>query len=429
MRSNSLKDPFQTLVGAALALCVVGAPTAMAATQAEINNAIDKGLTYLEGTQAAGGYWNYGGYEQATTGAAVFAMLSQRSQWGANTAAYQAEVDKGINYLLQSASLMNGAPNGISTRNDGVNICPGGAGSCTGVYWYGAGEATYTTGQVAMAIAEYAKATPNAVATATGPLAGMTWKQIAQGVINSYAASQSTAVNGNKDGGWRYYIPGNGDSDMSTTQWAVLASIYGQSLGATTPAAVVNSLKNWLTAVQAADGGACYQPGVGPCDQADTGGMLMALDFVGKTTADTPVQKALTYLNNNWTQGANGTWYGNFNQPYSMWAQYKGLELNIGLGNTSAITNLLDSTCGGDSPTTCNWWQDYNEWLVNTQSGDGSWGGYAYWYGPLATAYFLPILGGAEIPIPNPDPEPETLVLLATGLFLLARSRQRKAGS
>ena len=29
-------------------------------------------------------------------------------------------------------------------------------GSCTGVYWYGAGETTYTTGLIAPAIAEYA---------------------------------------------------------------------------------------------------------------------------------------------------------------------------------------------------------------------------------------------------------------------------------
>jgi len=132
-------------------------------TQAKINTAIDNGLGYLASTQAAGGYWNYGGYEQAATGAAAFAMIEQKARWGANAAAYQADVDKAMNYLLSTASTAT-----VNTRNDGVNICPGGVGNCTSVYWYGAGETTYTTGQVAMAIADYGKLKgAGAVATTT----------------------------------------------------------------------------------------------------------------------------------------------------------------------------------------------------------------------------------------------------------------------
>ena len=110
----------------------VGATSAMAADQAQIDAAITGGLSYLAGQQGGDGSWSYGGYDQAATGAAVFAMLSQQSMWGTNASAYQADVTKGINYLLNSASVT-----AVDKRNDGANICPGGATTCTGVYWYG----------------------------------------------------------------------------------------------------------------------------------------------------------------------------------------------------------------------------------------------------------------------------------------------------
>ncbi|MFN9391151.1 MAG: PEP-CTERM sorting domain-containing protein, partial [Betaproteobacteria bacterium] len=109
---------------------------------------------------------------------------------------------------------------------------------------------------------------------------------------------------------------------------------------------------------------------------------------------------------------------------------YKGLELNIGLDDTSVITNLRDLQCdtalaGPTLPNVCNWWQDYNDWLVSSQAANGSWGGYSYWTGNLATAFYLPILGGTEIPVPVP--EPATLAVLALGLLGLAGMRRRKA--
>ena len=156
----------------AVAFSTLSAGTAMAATDGEIQTAIGNGLGYLSGTQTMGGYWNYGGYEQAATGSAAYAMMTQQAHWGdlaaGNVAAYKAQVDNAIAYLLNTATTTS-----VSTRNDGANICPGG-GSCTGVYWYGAGETTYTTGLIAPAIAEYATrfgGGAGAVATNTGPLA------------------------------------------------------------------------------------------------------------------------------------------------------------------------------------------------------------------------------------------------------------------
>ena len=63
------------------------------------------------------------------------------------------------------------------------------------------------------------------------------------------------------------------------------------------------------------------------------------------------------------------------------------------------------------------------------QNGDGSWNGYAYWYGPLATAWDVSILGGTIIPPPNGVPEPSTWVMMLaglTGLGLVARRRRKE---
>jgi hypothetical protein len=405
--------------------------SATAASGAQIDTAIDEGLAYLSGSQnAATGYWAYGGFEPAATGAAAFAMLSQQAHWGPSTATYQANVDKAINYLLTTATKTT-----VATRNDGVNICPGGSGSCSGVFWNAASnEDTYTTGLIAPAIALYG-ATKGAgtVATTTGPLAGMTWGQIAQGITNVFAASQSTALQGpNLRGGWRYTLgEPTYDSDMSTTQWAAIAMIYTQTLGASTPAIVKSDLSNFLAFTQSpANGAGCYQgPDSRLCDHSDTGGLLLSLSFIGKSASDPAVQDALAFLNTNWTQTPSATWFGNFGHPYAMWADYKGLELEIGLGNTTEITNLRPGGCTTaglppTSPFTCNWWQDYNDWLVANQAADGSWAGYAYWTGSLATAFYLPILGGTEIPVPVP--EPATLAVLAMGLLGLAGMRRRR---
>lgn len=398
---------------------------AVAATEAQKVAAIEDGLAYLAGTQQGDGSWDYwsGYYNQAATGAAIGAFVSQKSHWGTNTAAYQTRVDNAMNYLLQGATTQT-----LGLRGDGVSGCPGGAASCTGVYWYGNGETTYTTGLVASAIGQYAQGKAGLVATTSGPLAGMTWSQIAQGVVNMYAVGQSVGLpwNTGTRGGWRYF-PTDNDADGSTTQWAVISMIYGQSLGATVPAIVKSELKNYWLANSAQDGsgGGVYQPGSGITDHSDTGSVLISHAFVGDALSNTQVQAALTWLNTNWKDTASGTWWGNFDHPYAMWADYKGLELYLGLdADTSVISNLHTDPGDIDNPNHgWNWWEDYNDWLVSKQNVDGSWTGYDYWTGNLATAFNISILGGTEIP-DNPVPEPATMLLLGLGLIGLAGVRK-----
>jgi WD40 repeat protein len=361
----------------------------------------------LYNTQQPGGFWSVSGHEQAATGAAAFAFLSQQSRWGSNAVQYQATVDKAIAYLISTAKTID-----VGTRQDGGNICPGGSGSCKGVYWDGKGNSTYTTGLAAPAIAAYgATVGPDAVATTSGPLAGMTWGQIAQGITNALAASQGANRNGNRDGGWGHLIPGEGASNSSSTQWAVASFFYNETLGAVTSEAVKNELKIWLRSVQNAAGAVCYQPGTEPCDHALTGGWLLAMKFVGYELTESQVQAALSFLNRYWQTTANNVSHGNFDHPYAMWTVYQGLETSIGLDDSTYIVNFLthcgpttNEPLGGPSGSVpCTWWEDYNQWLVKNQRVDGNWNGYSNWTDPFAAAFYINILGGTRIPVAIPE--------------------------
>ncbi len=386
---------------ASLFACAVSIPTASAATEAKKVEAIHKGLAHLYATQQPGGYWNYSGYEQAATGAAAFALLNQRDKWGNDAAQYQAAVDKAVAYLVSTANITE-----VSTRNDGINICPSGAAACKAVYWFGNARSTQTSGLIASALATYGLiAGPDAVATTTGPLAGMTWGQIAQGIANAVAFSQSTGGNGSRAGGWGDLIPGTGDSNSTSTQWAVVSLIYSETLGAITPEATKDELRIWLDRVQSTSGAACSQPGAEACSQADTGGWLLAMRFIGREVSDSQVAAALTFLDAEW-RPTSAESRGSFGQPQAMWSVYGGLATTIGLKDTTHIVHLLND-CGASANKradqaarpSCTWAEDYSQWLVDNQKADGSWGGAAGIADPLAVAFSLNILGGVQIPV------------------------------
>ena len=111
---------------AILALTALAAAPVHAATEAQKVDAIDKGLVWLNNTQTGAGYWNYGGYEQAATAAAIGAFVSQQGLWGTNAPQYQADVNRAMQWLLNSDVQVTSLGAGGTMRYDGVNPCPGG---------------------------------------------------------------------------------------------------------------------------------------------------------------------------------------------------------------------------------------------------------------------------------------------------------------
>lgn len=363
---------------------------ATAATEADRAAAVQKGLAYLNNTQQANGSWSAAGYERAATGAAALAFLTQQDKWGNNAAQYQRTLDNALGFLLNTA--LTGT---VNTRNDGVSVCPDSGASCIGVHWYDLAGAYEVTGFVAPVIAGYGlKAGARVGATTQGPLAGMTWSQIAQAITNGLAASQSTGANGNRDGGWRGF-PASAATDSSATQWAILSLIYDEALGAATPLAVKDDLKVWVGNEQNAAGAACVQPGTEPCGYAETGSWLLTTRFAGYDVTYPPVQAALEFLNAYWNSGTENPKYEHFGHPPTMWAVFAGLETTIGLSDATHITNLLNS-CG---TTSCTWSQDYTGWILKRQKTDGSWTGSPEWPDPIATGLYIAMLDDIQIPL------------------------------
>ena len=301
-------------------------------------------------------------------------MLSQQDYWGNNAELYQAAVDKAIAYLLNTAAVIN-----LDSRSDGVNICPDNSTSCKGIYWDGNTGSTAATGVIASALATYSLTIgENAVATTTGPLAGMTWGQIAQAITNTFAAGQSIRQNSASHRGWRSSLRDNGASDNPTTLWAVTAFIYDETAAAVTPPVVKDELKAWLSSVQNTSGAACYQPGPESCGEANTGDWLLAMRFVGYDLTNSQLQAAVAFLNTRWQSTANDGASRNFGDPNAMFAIYQGLETVVGLNDSTAA--------------------DANNWLVKNQKSDGSWDSPSQPGDAFATALYINILGAVRDP-------------------------------
>lgn len=408
----------------ALVACAATAGTALAATEAEKRAAIDSGLAWLAANQRADGAWTYDFSEgdTAATAAALLAFLEEKDNWAAN---YQPVVDLGLSYIFGRGQLVGIGPqpagNPDTNGNQlGVKFVPGGAN----------GRDTYVTGLVLPVIAKLAADTPDAVVGA-GPLAGQTYRTLVQDTVDYFAWGQNDS--GYAQGAWRYYA-NSGDADNSTAQWPPIGMLYAQVVpGATVPAFVRQELRIWIDYIQNPNGGSGYDGPFNIVNEAKTGGLLAEMAFAGYNgTSSGPGDNsdragALAFLDTHWRNFANNTWDGNFAHPYAMWSIYKGLETTIGLDNATAITNLL-TDCGAgrgaqDVGDVCNWFEDYAEWLVTSQAGDGSWGGYGYWNNVLATPWYINILAATEIP-DNDIPEPGALALLGIGLLGLVVARR-----
>lgn len=391
------------IISIAAGLCIlffaaglfIDSPKAEAATQTEIDAAIQKGLAWLAANQNPSGYFS-GSYPLAHTAAAVLAFENEGHFPGGGTA-YSAVVEKALDFILAYGhkTSISVQTYGYTGRNDD----PDTNGNGQGVYFLMSREA-YETGMVMQAIV--ASNTPSRVVT-VGPLTGMTYEEVLTDTVDWIAWAQCDASTGR--GGWKYYPYNNsgGVSDNSVAQWPVLGMIAAEQWGISAPQFVKDELEIWIDYIQYKneghpnDGGSGYNYPYEMVNMAKTGGLLVEMYYVGDDK-DTPrVQAAIDYINSRWNIGHYGTWYGNKGHPYAMFSVFKGLEL-------MEVTEIPNAPASPETPAG-DWWGDYCEFLVNTQTpptpdpDPGNWTGYSYWTYSMSTGWYIVILQATIFPV------------------------------
>jgi len=304
----------------------------------EVNVAIDNGLWWLHKQQIRGtypdgadyGYWENGPFHVAATAAAIEAFelqghLAKGDPYDISEDPYVETVQRGLNHLF---NYMQDRPIG-----EDPTYCPFGSpdvnGNGIGLACF-SGHEMYESGIALMTMGS-SKA-PDRIAT-TGPVAGRTYLEITQDMVDFMAWGQSDPYTGNFEGGWRY-AANYGESDNSVSQWPVIGMEAAErnlaAFGLSVPDFVRPELLKWLTYSQCTEpderyGGFGYQ---WPCDwvnTAKTGAGAAMLSWAGVPPGDSSFQDVLNFLDTHWYDDwPSGT---NFGDYYTMYAIMKGMRI------------------------------------------------------------------------------------------------------
>jgi hypothetical protein len=402
-------------------LLSAGKERAGAATMAQKGAAVEAALKYLAQSQHADGRWTYSGdasYDCAATAAALVSFQKAGFRVGESVVIdgtdYGDVIGNGLDYVFHMAQQVS-----IGARPHGDPDTNGnGLGARFGIN----GRDIFITGAVLPAIV--LTDAPQRQVT-TGVLAGRTYQDVVQDAVDYFAYAQ-VAVGNYYDGGWRYSA-GYAQSDQSCSPWPVKGMLAAAQWGIDAPAWVTSELDKYLSLIQnPSDGGVYYMPynqgGMGT-NTYRTGEFLTQKHHNGDAPGETAMDAALNFLNSRWQTTASG-FNGNFGNPGAMWAAFQGLAWTVGLDDTTHITNLRPFDPGSmqlDGGADWTWYEDYCEWLIDTQYANGSWAQYGVWYGTMPTSFYTEMLLASV-------PEPGSLALLALGAAgVVVRSRRRRA--
>jgi hypothetical protein len=350
----------------ALTMCF---STVKAATQAQIDSSIEKGLAWLAAKQNTAPGPDFGSWGVAKkpgkTGLAVKkfehdAILKGFSSPFDTAYPYHMMVERGLNYLFRNMVIEAiwlqpyGDPD---TDGDSIAVSIEGE--------------TYYTGIVLMAIVE--TNTPDRVVDDSGSAVyGWTYYDVAVDMMNWLAFGQVDA--GTQEGSWGYGA--NGGGDQSNSGYATLglgfceaSAPHGFSLSV--PQFVKNELNLWIDYIQIDvpgsqfDGGSAYYqnfdtlPGYQTVNILQTGNLLFEMAWYGDDTTTQRVMDAIAYIVRHWTDGGYSWpgpqgWHGNYQAMFTM---MKGLE--------AFQIDLIDGI---------DWFDEVSDTIVATQHANGSWG-------------------------------------------------------
>ncbi|MGB6873963.1 MAG: IPTL-CTERM sorting domain-containing protein [Dehalococcoidia bacterium] len=351
---------------------------AQAASEEDIQTAINDGIAWLVAQQNPDGSW--GTFDQVGTTALAVKKLEHHcvdTKWGLglpspfDTACpYSDNITNGFNYIFANAcniSISAQPAGNPDSDNDGIGVyfADGGCGG---------NHATYCTGIALMAIAE--SVAPDRIVNAPGsPVNGWTYYDVAVDAVDYLAFGQNDA--GNETGGWGYDANDVGWSDNSNTGYAVLGLQYAQEpppegFSIPIPQFVKDELCIWVEYIQcdptdsgwdaSLDGGSGYGSGIGYgpcywCNVLKTGHLLKEMEFAGGDCGRE--QAAIDYLVRHWGDDADPGWRPNHYQ--AMYTIMKGL-VATGHIDPAVIDGIY-------------WQDDFDDAIVAQQEVGGNWSG------------------------------------------------------
>jgi PKD repeat protein len=389
------------LVTLALVFSTVAAPvTVLGAGQDDIDNSVEDGLSWLASQQNLDGSWNSS--DQVGYTALIVTAFNQHAirngtdPLGASYQ-YRTVVQKGLDYIFSRAVIT-----AISVQPYGD---PDANGNGNGVYFFGSGShhANYETGCALMAIAS-SKAPSRTVGS--GPLSGMSYRDVAQDVLDYLAYMQRDGSTGR--GGW-YYSPsdnGSGGSDNSIAGWVALGLGYAHAaapygFGLTIPQFVLDELNIWIDYIQndvdgdQMDGGSGYGQPDSWVNSYKTGHLIYQMHLVGDTAQTGRVRDAVDYIVRHWNDD-NGSF------DHTGWRA-------SGVPHLIATAAMMKGfvVMGIDRIDGIDWFDEFAGAILANQNSNGSWDGQNWATDLLSTAWALITLqkaaGVAVLTAPKAD--------------------------
>ena len=356
---------------------LMAAMPAMAATEAEIEEAIVDGLAYLAGHQFPDGSWEQ---HVGITGMACLKFEDRARELGFDDPTdpgyqYYQVVIGCLEYIVGEASDVD-----ISSEpqadgdNDGI-----------GTVFIGDGHATYNTGIAMMALA--ASQRPDLYAG------------LLQDALDWMCFAQNNPACGIERGGWGYAANqcygDNSNGGYATLGLGYAAAVPPFGFGLTVPQFVMDELSLWIDALQDSsggpdDGGSHYCVGCGWVNILKTGNLLYEMRFVGDGTSTGRVQRAIDYIERHWgdSGGCNPGWTDHRQAMFTMMKGFEALDIK-----------LID--LDNDGTPEHDWFDEVSTHLVATQNADGSWPNDCWGGQILSTAWGLLAL---ERVVPPPPP-------------------------
>lgn len=376
-----------------------------AATPEQISEALRLGVSWLVNQQENDGSWSAAA-PVGTTGLGVAVLGHYAEELGMQPNSFNYEyyhnINDGLDYMLSQA------------YHDPAKE----------FVWFGSPQLeyayNYVSGPVLMGIAMSGKSN-QIINTNNNNLNGLTYKEVAQRIVNYLAYAQIKSGYG--IGAW-YYRPYVDIGDLSITGWVTLGLGYAvERLSIELPESVIENINASIDIMQQTDnpeswdyGGAGYSSNVTPpysnwINFHKVGHLLYMMYLVGDEKTSIRVHRSIGFLERHWDSPTSGLSGGEFDLGW------RGLPPEVLPSYIATVTimkglialNVQELTVEGFS---IDWYDDVSTVIIENQKASGAWdqGGFPTEFETLSTIWALLTLLKAVPQSPQPSIMPNAFM-------------------